>query len=496
MKTYRYFFFAFCAIAAVSCSKANEYSVVSENSGQGEFSASLETNGSSLETSGTRTTLSEGQNVLWAENDAINVFAGSDVKRYALATESAGSANGTFRGDPVSADVYYALYPYQAGASIDQGVISFEIPAKQDAVAGSFDGKAAAAVAKSATSSLAFKNVGSLLEFEITRDDITSVTLSSTCHEPLAGKVKVAFDGNGFPVVSEVTEPEDTITIALPSGVKYFAKGKYYAVVLPGTFEKSFTATFTSLEDYSFDAECKAYPGTARRVGTKSYDLARNIVVPLGQVDKDLAWYYRKIGLGVQNESTYNQFIDFQTGMTHNAVNAYLYCDVLDMGNWYTASNTAPGQGFGLLSVKGSGACPDVYNDTNLKAAYGEGNYDPDNDPVKKWPTTLLTRFRYTTDKDDAWFESFTTTDQLFADELIVPAWGNADKATAKDPRIVTANINANKTKYILFKTNTSASDQQYDRFGIIKVSSVNGKAGERLLTMDYVIGKRSEDWE
>ena len=482
MKTYR--LFLICLLAAVSCSKTNEYPSVHGNAVQGEFSATFECGGK------TKTALSdEGYNVLWVKNDAINIFAGNDIKCYTLTDASAGSSSGIFTGDAVSADTYYALYPYDASASVEEGVISIEIPSSQEAVQGSFDGKAAVAVAKSVTNSLPFKNAGSLLEFELTRDDITSITLSSTCHEPLAGKVKVAFDQSGVPFVSEVVEPEDSIIMTLPAGKTYFEKGKYYAVVLPGTYEKGFTITFTSLEDYSFDTECKAYPGTARRVGGKPYTLARNKVVPMGAADKDLAWYYRKVGLGVQNESTFNQFIDFQTGMTHNAVNAYLYSDVLDMGNWYS-------NGFGFLSIKGSGACPDVYNAANLKTAYGEGNFDPDCDPVKLWPTTLLTRFRYTSGKDDAWFESFTTTDQLSADELIAPAWGNSDKATVKDPKITTANITANTTKYILFKTNTSASDQQYDRFGIIKVLNVTGTAGKRCLVLDYVIGKRSEDWE
>lgn len=482
MKTYRLFIIASCALLAVSCNKTSECEIVPVSTGEGEFSAALE--GDAL-----KTTLDEGHKVLWSKGDAINVFAGADVKCYTITPESDGKSSGCFKGDAVSADIYYALYPYDAAASVNDGVISLSVPSEQNAVAGTFDAKAAVAVAKSTTNSLSFKNVCSLLEFEITRDDITSVVISSTCHEALAGKVKVAFDGDGLPVVSQVVEADDTVNMVLPEGKKYFEKGKYYAVVLPGTFEKSFTITFTSLEDYSFDTECKVYPGTARKVGSKAYTLGRNKVVPLGETDKDLAWYYRKVGLGVQNESMYNQFIDFQTGMTHNAVNAYLYCDALDLGNWYS-------NGFGLLSIKGDGACSTVYNAANLKTAYGEGNYNPDNDPVTNWSVKLLTRFRYTSDKDDAWFESFTTTDQLFADDLIAPAWGNADKAVTKDPKITTANINANKTKYILFKTNTSASDQQYDRFGIIKVTSVNGTAGQRCLTMDYVIGKRSEDWE
>lgn len=128
------------------------------------------------------------------------------------------------------ADKYNAIYPAAAGKSFD----SIEISDSQD---GTF-AKASISVAQSEDQYLQFKNLASMLKFQVPVA-CSSVTIESTA--PLAGTVSVSFDEAGNPVLGEVSSSSNTIKIekALVPGTDY------YVAVLPG--EHKFTVKMESV---------------------------------------------------------------------------------------------------------------------------------------------------------------------------------------------------------------------------------------------------------
>ena len=128
------------------------------------------------------------------------------------------------------AEIYDAIYPATAGTSLS----AVKIAAKQD---GTF-ANASVAVAQSETRSLQFKNLASMLKFQVPVA-CSSVTIESTAN--LAGTVSVTFDEEGNPVLGEVSNASNSITIE-----NSFATGTdYYVAVLPG--EHKFTVKMNGL---------------------------------------------------------------------------------------------------------------------------------------------------------------------------------------------------------------------------------------------------------
>ena len=184
------------------------------------------------ETPMTKTTIGEADDngirpVSWVVGDRITIngteFKASELKdnKAIFVTENL---------DFTTAESYDAIYPASAGKSFD----AVTIAAKQD---GTF-ANASISVAQSETQSLSFKNVASMLKFQVPVA-CSSVTIESTA--ALAGTVSVSFDEDGNPVLGEVQNPSKVITIE-----KSLATGTdYYVAVLPG--EHQFTVKINGL---------------------------------------------------------------------------------------------------------------------------------------------------------------------------------------------------------------------------------------------------------
>lgn len=212
--------------------------------------------------SATRTTLdSDGSTVLWFPGDQINIFhKGCDPacfknvisEKAAIATFEGSITThiitGGSEGSNLNAEYYWGLYPYDENAACEDGVILTTLPAKQTAVAGSFDDGLFITVGRSLTTEMPFYNVCSGIKFSLDRDDIRTVTLTADGGQALAGTFLVAFDEETEkPVIKEICEGTSSITLT-PSDGGYFQKGAwYYVVTLPQTLENEggFTFTFT-----------------------------------------------------------------------------------------------------------------------------------------------------------------------------------------------------------------------------------------------------------
>lgn len=191
----------------------------------------------------TKTSLApNGRGILWSTADEINVFSGASFDTNTKFTVTSTEADGTiatFEGLGTVSPEYYALSPYQAGATIDgSGVITATLPADQNTSEGTFSPEANLSVAHIAGGEdLKFKNVGTLLSVKIEAEGVTSVKLESLDHTALTGTATINYNGG---------EPTATVT----SGNDYVQStvsgtGSYYFVAYPGTHASGFKVTVT-----------------------------------------------------------------------------------------------------------------------------------------------------------------------------------------------------------------------------------------------------------
>jgi hypothetical protein len=187
----------------------------------------------------TRSALTESNTVVWDEGDKIAIFDGTAGREF---TTSSTGQYATFAGKAKKASKYYALYPYNSSATMEDGVIrNVDLPATQTAVAGSYSNNIS--VAYSADMNLYFKNVVSLVKISINSDnadEICKISLNTSAN--LAGRMEIAFDENLNPYVSDIKQESTSVSLELASG---FVKGaNYYMAVLPADLSDGFSVTF------------------------------------------------------------------------------------------------------------------------------------------------------------------------------------------------------------------------------------------------------------
>ena len=181
----------------------------------------------------TKTSLS-GNVVSWTESDKLSVFSGIENVLFEL--KEINNGYGKFEGDAPAAETYYALYPYSTTATISEdGVISTVLPCNQNGVAGSFDNELNISVAKFASEAMTMRNVCGLVKFNITRSDVTSVTLFGNGHEYLAGAIDITIAEDGTP--SYTVKNGVKYVMLTPKTGETFAPGTYYFTVLPQTLK-------------------------------------------------------------------------------------------------------------------------------------------------------------------------------------------------------------------------------------------------------------------
>lgn len=222
--------------------------------------------------------------------DEMSVFSGAANSKFVNAY------NGVFQGNAADADKYYALFPYQEGATIADGVISATISAVQttdtantknwDKATWFNNALLSVGVTSDKEKSFALKNVGAAIQFRISVDKpVEKVEITAT--KNIAGPVKISIGDDGTPTAEG--GDSKTITINNPL-VKW---NNNYVSTLPVG---------------ETDLEVKYYRD-GKVCGTRKYEkvnLSRNALANIGYLNYHKASFVT----GVEGETIEN--VDFE----------------------------------------------------------------------------------------------------------------------------------------------------------------------------------------
>lgn len=219
----------------------------------------------------TRTQLAASNKVYWVEYDEIALWDGSGAyQKLMVDAASIDGSKATFSGPATPGADYTAFYPLIAVESMDATSVTFNLPAEQTAVAGTFANQLAPALARATggSTNLVFDNLCALVKFTAGADMAGEGTLTlvgGNATEALAGKLTCnTADGS-----LTATEAATRITI---KGT--FEAGKdYYFVVLPGTLTNGFSLLYD-------DGMGKLY----RKATGKSTELKAGRILNLGEL--------------------------------------------------------------------------------------------------------------------------------------------------------------------------------------------------------------------
>lgn len=242
----------------------------------------------------TRTQLAAGNEVHWSEGDKIALWDRTAVQEFTATTIS--GSNATFTGTATPSSTYTAFYPLIAVESMDDTSVTFNLPAEQTAVAGTFANQLAPSLArvKDGSTNLVFNNLCALVKFTAGADMAGEGTLTlvgGNGTEALAGKYYIEYTtGYSSPAVKATR-------IALKGT---FDAGKdYYFVVLPGTLANGFSLLYE-------DSQGKLY----RKATNKNTELKAGRILNLGELkladgfEKAVAKaIYDKLGSGTATEN-------------------------------------------------------------------------------------------------------------------------------------------------------------------------------------------------
>lgn len=218
----------------------------------------------------TRTQLAASNKVYWVEYDEIALWDGSGAyQKLMVDAASIDGSKATFSGPAIPGADYTAFYPLIAVESMNATSVTFNLPAEQTAVAGTFANQLAPALARATggSTNLVFDNLCALVKFTAGADMAGEGTLTlvgGNATEILAGKYWLEYTtGNQSPGF----EPTNRVTL---KGT--FEAGKdYYFVVLPGTLPNGFSLLYD-------DGKGKLY----RKATGKSTELQAGRILNLG----------------------------------------------------------------------------------------------------------------------------------------------------------------------------------------------------------------------
>lgn len=186
----------------------------------------------------TKVTLgTDGLALSWTKADKVSIFDGSGNKMFRA---QGSGASAELLGNANAADTYYALYPYDASATLSGTTIEAKVPGEQTACAGGADLQVLAA-GKSSGDAIAMSPLAAILKFTLDADTegVSSVKIK-TADGALSGAVSI--DCSRTPALTAgSTSPE--IKVSAFEG-NFKSGGSYYVAAIPGAVGE-ITLTYT-----------------------------------------------------------------------------------------------------------------------------------------------------------------------------------------------------------------------------------------------------------
>ena len=256
----------------------------------------------------TKTVLADDRtSILWKPNDQIKVFYGSASAQFtSMNTEPeectifSSNTSLVYGGTESSSAYIWAVYPYSNNSTHDKTTVSLTVPnSTNSVVAGSFANGSFPAIGRSKDTNIAFYNVCGGICFTVTNENVRSVSITGNNNEDIAGTVKVGFDENERPVVTEVIAGQKTITVGSTYNNTPFQVGTwYYIPMLPVNFTNGFTMRFSKAYNYS---------GTesALLVTNTPYEVRRSIFGQVENADNNLTYRVRVNSINFGNAKAY-----------------------------------------------------------------------------------------------------------------------------------------------------------------------------------------------
>ena len=296
----------------------------------------------------TRTERAADGSVLWSPGDQISLFYGSGADGgscfTAQNTETAKTVNftgtiGVITGGnniAVEDTYFWAVYPYNATASCDGNSITTVLPAEQVATADTFADDLFPSMGRSQGLNMSFYNICGGIKFTVSEEGIKSVTLKANSGEQIVGTITAAFDG-GVPVVTNIANGSDTITLTAPAGETFEVGKAYFFVMVPTVFESGFTLTFS-----------KGYARAERVINSKA-TIKRSVFGTMNTPDAGQEWEMLYVPIPDENFRAYmiqnfdtngNGVLDFDEAEAVTAINVRKNNIVSLSGVEYCASLT------------------------------------------------------------------------------------------------------------------------------------------------------------
>ena len=252
----------------------------------------------------TRTVRESDGSVLWSPGDQISLFYGSGTNGgscfTAQNTEAAKTVNftGTIGvitgGNNVAVEdtYFWATYPYNATASCDGNSITTVLPSAQVAAADTFADDLFPSMGRSQGLNISFYNICGGIKFTVSEEGIKSVTLKANSGEQIVGTITAAFDV-GVPVVTNIANGSDTITLTAPEGETFEVGKAYFFVMVPTVFQTGFTMTFS-----------KGYAQAERVISSKA-TIKRSVFGTMNTPDAGLEWEMLYVPIPDENFRAY-----------------------------------------------------------------------------------------------------------------------------------------------------------------------------------------------
>ena len=270
------------AVAAASCQRElPQDETVPQNDGVLN-SIEAYTDGTAL-----KSFLDENIEIMWNSGDAISVFDGASNKEFTTEDEGA-KAVFNYYGTLSKEESFYALYPYDASASISGNVISTTIPTTQTAVAGSFGRGANLSVGYTTyCKEVTFRNA--LAYAKVSFKSEAGAKISKIVFRSLDESVLLSGKANLTVTVEDggVTGIEAVVTDGVPYAEVVAAEGEflqsgvdYYIAVAPRALTGGYQIEFVDEDGLVLK---KTYDSDTY----KAAELKRNNIAPTGRKNID-----------------------------------------------------------------------------------------------------------------------------------------------------------------------------------------------------------------